>query len=263
MAHLWYPYNLRDVESHPAWIQFNWFDRKSPRDRAPKDTIQLYMPEQASQPATVNWETERFGLIGHTVATAARTGMDQGRVDAAVNSAMSNVDGMADVAATRALAKGTSRLASILGGQVTEEGLIGEVTGKIPNPYLTYIFRGVDFRTFTFVFKFYPYREQDCEVIDEIIRIMRANSLPHYKSGDAFLGYPCECDISYKWRGKDNIWLHKFKPAVCTGIDVDYTSQGMFSVMRNGFPSEITMSTKWSEIEIVTREDVEDRTKRY
>lgn len=273
MAHLWYPYNLPDVEAHPAWIQFDWFERNSPTDSAPKDTIQLYMPEQAQQPSTVNWSQENFGFVGNFLRESAKGAINSGNLTSmqgvedgimgGIEGAANASQGMLQLAALRSLAMAGSNLAGRFGGSVTAEGLMGETMGKIPNPYLTYTFKGVDFRTFAFVFKFYPYREQDCEVIDEIIRIMRANSLPRYEEGTAFLGYPCECNISYKWRGKDNILLHRFKRAVCSGIDVDYTSQGMFSVMRNGFPSEITLSTKWTEYEIVTRSDVEDRTKRY
>lgn len=276
--HLWYPDNLTDTNAHPAWLQFQFQNRKSPagEDAAQlTDLIQLYMPEQTSNPNTVSWGQENFGFLGNALATGARAAKDSfnlnnGLIGAAMDSVTDGgkalagaLGGAGDLAVTRFLANAGAAAANLMGGSVTAEGLMGEVTGKIPNPYLTAVFKGVDFRTFSFVFKFYPFREKDCDTIYEIIRTFRANALPDYKSDNAFLGYPSECMISYKWQGKDNIYLHKFKKAVCTAIDVDYTPQGMFSVMRNGFPSEITMATKWSELEIVTREDVLDDTKRF
>lgn len=259
MANLHYPSDLPDTDKHPAWIQFEYYNRKSPTDSARQDTVQLYMPEQAAQPSTVSWGTENFGYIGNAIATGARAAnatRDMAGLSEGLRAGADATKGGGDLALTKFLGSSASTLVGFGGGNASAEGLIGESLGKIPNPYLHIIFRGVDFRTFTFVFKFYPFNEKDCETINAIIRCMRANSLPEYSSGETFLGYPAECQISYKWRGKDNHWLHRFKPAVCTGIDVNYTGQGMFSVMRNGFPSEITVSTKWSEIQIVTRDDI-------
>lgn len=266
--HLWYPDNLQDTTAHPAWLQFQFRERRSPAgddSQRISDTIDLYMPEQTANPSTVHWGTESFGFLGNALAAGARRtvdgSFDEGLITAAMSGAketLHSMRGIGGLAATRFLANAGSAAVSLFGGNVTAEGLIGEVTGKTPNPYLTAVFKGVDFRNFSFVFKFYPFREKDCEIIDDIIKTFRAHALPSFnKSDEAFLGYPSECQISYKWRGADNKFLPKFKPAVCTAIDVDYTSQGMFSVMRNGFPSEITLATKWSEIEIVTREDID------
>lgn len=268
--HLWYPENLTDHNIHPAWLQFKFQERKSTKESEVSDTVDLYMPEQTSNPSAVHWGQENFGFVGNAIRTGITQGLNNISTDSIMSGVTGTVGGIAgamrggtDVVTTRFLANAGSAIASMMGGNVSAEGLIGEVTGKIPNPYLTVIFQGVNFRTFSFVFKFHPFSEEDCERIYEIIRTFRKHSLPHTKSDDAFLGYPSQCSITYKWQGKDNPWLHKFKPAVCTAIDIDYTSQSMFSVMRNGFPSEITMSTKWTELEIVTREDVEDDTKRY
>ncbi len=74
--------------------------------------------------------------------------------------------------------------------------------------------------------------------------------------GEPFLGYPREVQVAYKWKGDDNPHLHKFKRSVITGVDVDYTPQSMFAVMRNGMPACISMTLKLAEIELVLRDDV-------
>lgn len=249
-----YPKELDNKEIHPATIRFGFFDRVDVKRSKPGDEVQLYMPESASQPSTVSWDTEKFGIIGNAMAKNMRaTGnTDFGGAIASTTEMYGNLPSMA---IARALANMGSSAAGLMGGNVTAEGLMGEGMGKIPNPYLTMVFRGVDFRSFSFVFKFTPYSESDCETIDNIIKAFRRNALPSKE--DAFLKYPSECDIEYFWRGDQNKWLHRFKKAVCTAVDVDYTGAGMFSTMRNGFPSTIVLSTKWSEIEIVTREDID------
>lgn len=264
--HLWYPDNLQSETEHPATLQFKFFERKDVTSSSPLDTIDLYMPEQTSNPSTLHWSQESFGFVGNALAGAARAAdgsfsSGQGLITAGMTgarTAAAEAAGIGDLIATRFLANAGSAAAGLMGGNVSAEGLMGEVMGKIPNPYLTAVFKGIDFRSFAFTFKFYPFREKDCDTIHDIIKLFRAHSLPHYKSDDTFLGYPSECQITYKWRGKDNKYLHKFKRAVCTAIDVDYTPNGMFSVTRNGFPTDITMSTKWTELEIVTRPDIEE-----
>lgn len=253
---LFYPNDLSNIERNPAWIKFRFFERSSPKESSPLDTVSLYMPESISQPSTVSWDTEKLGFVGNALAVGARHYKENGDVAAALGAATAATEGAGDLAIAKALSNLGAAAAGLLGSQVSAEALMGTVAGKIPNPYLTMVFRGIDFRNFSFVFKFYPYDEKDCDTIFQIINTFRANALPEYESGKAFLGYPAECEIAYQWLDKENPWMHKFKRSVCTAVDVDYTTTGMFSVMRNGFPSCITMATKWSEIELVTRTDI-------
>ncbi|ASD50575.1 baseplate tail tube cap [Acidovorax phage ACP17] len=247
MASYFYPAKLQNENLHPAWMEFNFFERKSAKESKPDDIIQLYMPESASQPSTVSWDTEKFGVVGTTIVDAANNGTE---------GLGGNVWDAGRVAGARAMANLMSSAASRLGGQVSAEGLMGATQGRIPNPYLTMVFRGVDFRNYSFAFKFFPFSQDDCVTIDNIVKTFRANALPPGKAGDPFLGYPKEVQVAYKWKGQDNPWLHKFKRSVITGVDVDYTPNGMFSVMRNGMPSQINLVLKLSEIEIVLRDDV-------
>ena len=247
-----YPPNLTDEELNPAVIQFQFFDRKSIQNSHPSKAIQLYMPQGVSQPSTVSWDTEKFGFMGTNISAAGDGVSAQGFLDGVMQGSSLGYE--------KAKYNMAASLASKLGGSVSAEGLMGSSVGQVFNPYLTMIFRGVDFRNFTFSFKFAPFTESDCDTIHEIIKTFRANSLPpgYGKEPGPFLGYPKECEISYQWKKKENKFLHKFKRSVCTGVDVDYTGQGQFAVMRNGMPANIVLNTKWSEIELVLRDDVEE-----
>lgn len=249
MAFLYYPPKIQNADLHPAYMEFKFFERKDPKGDTLSDTIYLYMPERASQPSTVSWETEKFGIIGESIAGAAGNPWSVG---GAFDGAMK----LGEAGAARGMSNLLAAAANALGGSVSAQGILGESTGKISNPYLTMVFRGVDFRNFQYNFKFFPFQESDCDMIDKIIKTFRGNSLPPGDIGAPLLKYPKEVAIAYKWRGENNKWLNNFKKAVITGIDVDYTPNGMFSVMRNGFPSCIEMNVKFSEIEIVLRKDV-------
>lgn len=241
--HLQYPPNIGNPDNQPASIMFSFYERESYKKSSPTDIIHLYMPETAAAPATTSWDAEAFGFVGATVSGGR--GFSLGDT------------------ASRALHQGGANIAAAvvnkMGGQVSAESLMGEMMGKIPNPYITMVFKGVDFRKFQFEFKFAPFSEKDCDIIDAIIKAFRGNSLPPgsgANKGPAFLGYPMEVETKYLWMGKDNPWLHKFKRAVITGVDVNYAAAGQFSSMRNGFPTNINVTINLSEVEIVLRDDV-------
>lgn len=258
MSILCYPLEVQNADLHPATMSFKFFDRQSMEKSVPLSDIVLYMPESASNPSTVSWGQEKFGVIGNGISSIAQ-GYKAGGFEGAGNAVPGAIGNVMDQGVYRALGSIGSTLANMLGGNVTAEGLIGEVSGKIPNPYLTMVFQGVDFRSFAFTFKFTPYNEQDCEVIDRIVKTFRQASLPSRgtEGGTAMLGYPQEVEIQYNWRNNKNKWLPRFKRCVITAMDTDYTGNGMFSVMRNGFPTTVTVSLKFTELNIVTREEIE------
>lgn len=257
MSVLCYPKEVQNSDLHPATMSFKFFDRQSMTKSIPLSDVVLYMPESASNPSTVSWGQEKFGYIGANIASGAANVKNgtPGEID--FNRLIG--DG-ATFGAYKALSTFGSKLANLLGGNVSAEGLMGEVTGKIPNPYLTMVFQGVDFRSFAFTFKFTPYSEDDCQVIDRIIKTFRQASLPSRNAeagGGSLLNYPQEVEIQYNWQGSKNQWLPRFKRCVITAMDTDYTGNSMFSVMRNGFPTTVTVSLKFTELNIVTSEEIE------
>ncbi len=270
-----YPPKLHDLETNPGHIQFAFHKRDSPYNSSPIQTISLYMPQAVSQPSTVSWSSGKLGFVGNTAVSILRSSGLGTAIGNAANGSFdfsgvgmpTNIDGLwknaAQIAGLRGAGELLSAAVKLGGGSATAEDLIGASTGMTFNPYLTMLFQGVSFRNFSFTFKFVPFEPEDCDRIDEIITAFRKFALPEgraAKNPDAgpFLKYPGECDIKYLWRDKENKYLHKFTRSVCTGVNVDYTGQGMFAVMRNGMPANITLTTSWSEINLVLAGDVED-----
>lgn len=249
MALLNYPANIGDAQRQPASVMFSFYERESYKKSAPTDIIHLYMPDGVAQPSTTAWDAEAFGFIGASIAGSRNAGV------------MDTVGTGLDKAYESGKANIMAKLANKMGGNVSAEALMGEMQGRIPNPYITMVFKGVDFRKFQMEFKFAPFSERDCDTIDAIIKAFRANSLPPgsgANKGPSFLGYPQEVEIKYMWMGKDNKWLHKFKRSVLTGVDVNYAAAGIFSTQRNGFPSNIIVTLNFSEVEIILRDDVKE-----
>lgn len=58
------------------------------------------------------------------------------------------------------------------------------------------------------------------------------------------------------WESNTNKWLNNFKRAVCSGINVNFAPLGQWAALRNGFPYMIELQTTWTEVEIITKGDI-------
>jgi hypothetical protein len=243
-AELWYPDLLQDGEAFPCHVLFTFFKRDSTKSSDLQDQVHLYMPEDFGQPNTLSWDSSF--RAGQQLLSAAASGV--GGLGSLIKSpGVSNF-----------LKSASSAMHGV--GNVSTD-LAGVATGMIPNPYLTQMFRGIDMRNFEFTFRFVPFRSQDCDTIHEIIKVFRKWSLPEGPdAGGAsfYLEYPGEVEVEYIFNGGNNVYLHKFKRSVITSLDVNYTGAGMWTMMRNGFPTETVMRVSFSEIQIVVRKDVEE-----
>ncbi len=259
MSILRYPKSIGSDSTHfPSWLQLDIYERKSPKNSSPKASVHLYLPEQISDPSTVSWDASAsLGFLGGTLVNATQ-GAQSGGLSGAWDAI--NLGDAAKMAAANATYKGMAKVINFGGGQANADALMGAMQGQVRNPFLSVLFRGVDFRTTDMVFKFAPYDEKDCETIDTIVRTLRGSSLPDGSGANqtAFFGYPDEFEFKYIWLGKENKFLNKHKRCVLTSIDTNYTSTGQWAVMRNGFPAEITLSLRFTEIELVLRQDVKE-----
>jgi hypothetical protein len=58
--------------------------------------------------------------------------------------------------------------------------------------------------------------------------------------------------------GVDESHWPLFKPAMCTGIDIDYAGGGEMVIAKGGVPAAIKLSMTFSELVIHTQDDYED-----
>lgn len=241
MATLYYPELIKNSEAFPAHILFTFFERQSTQSSSPQDFIHLYMPESFGQPNTVSWDSSfKAGQAVAGTLSAAKNLLTGGR---------------------NLLGPGFSaflRQAQSVGAAAKDLGSIA--SGMHLNPYYAQLFRSVDFRNFRYTFRFTPFSPGDCDTILEIINTFRRWSLPKSPTGSSLFSlfeYPGECEIDYIFDSAPNRWLHFFKRSVITSLDINYTGAGIWTMMRNGFPTETVMNVTFSEIEIVLRDDVD------
>lgn len=248
---LTYPETLKNAALNPAHINFQFYDRNT---NTKTTSINLPMPNNVSNPNSVSWDQKDFGMIGDTVVKSLSAMKSTGYNE---DSVKSHLNSMAERMKSVAFYSGMSELISKTGGnQLDAEDIMGAVNGKALNPFRTMLFRGVNFRSFNFVFDLVPFSESDCDLIYNIITAFRAHSSPDFAGDKMFFTYPDECQITYMWESGANKWLNNFKRAVCTDVNIDYAPMGHWSSIRNGFPNIIRIDTKWTEVDIITKKDI-------
>lgn len=150
--------------------------------------------------------------------------------------------------------------------------------GMAINPSETLAFEGVDLKSYTFDWDLYPESKADSDRIKEIIRALKRRILPTTSGGGfgesaeslfpegavrnaaasgplqrMFLSYPDAIYINLV--GVDGSHFPQFKPAMCTGMDVDYGAAGSMVIAKGGRPAAVNISLSFSELVIHTAED--------
>jgi hypothetical protein len=242
---------LKNVALNPAHIHFQFYKENT---RQKLTSIHLPMPDEIQNPSTINWEATDFGMMGNAAVKAIKSvkadTVNKADIKAELNS-------MAERVKSVAFYHAASEMVSGLGGnQLSPDDIMGASSGKVTNPYKTFLFRGVNFRTFNFKFSLVPFSESDCNLIDKIVSKFREHSYPDFGGDKMFFTYPDECQITYMWESNTNKWLNNFKRAVCSGINVNFAPLGQWAALRNGFPYMIELQTTWTEVEIITKGDI-------
>lgn len=250
-----YPSNLGDGEGalFPCWIEFKSFERILINADTEADTYRFYMPENVANPNTVSWDHGQLNVM--TGVGGVANHVYSGTAGAVAKAADAEGSGPAINSVNNKFKVASAITGLVKSAATGSNGILATSTKSTINPYLTMLFRGVDFRTFEFTFKIYPHSEKDCNMIRDMINSLRIASLP--KARGPIYQFPNEFEIRYKHGKRDNPFLPRFKRCVITKLDTNFTGSGQFITMRNGFPSEIVLSLQFSEIEVIQREDVE------
>jgi hypothetical protein len=132
-------------------------------------------------------------------------------------------------------------------------------TGLAANPKKEQVFKGVDFRTFSFDYQFFPRSEPEAANVLNIIKQFKYHMHPEFKDANNFLYiYPSEFDISYYQNGEENMNIHRHTSCVLQEMTVNYTPNGAFTTFPNGMPTQINVTLGFRELALLTKDKVED-----
>lgn len=150
--------------------------------------------------------------------------------------------------------------AKVRGAKSLQDSSIGNIAEsqlrQTLNPALTYLFKTMNHRTFTFTFDMKATSEPETTTIRNIIKEFKSIQAPLANSGDRFLRYPDSVDVKYK----NDSFLHKFKEAVIKDVNVTYNTVGgaQWSQFKNTAPLGVRLDITIEELTTITRQDVDD-----
>ena len=141
-------------------------------------------------------------------------------------------------------------------GGVPVADIISASSKTTLNPFKEVLFTGIDFRSFSFKYKFMPKSKKESDQVQAIIQKFKFHMHPELSENKLFFIYPSEFEISYILNGSHNTYLHKLKPCALETMDVTYGGE-QYSSFTNGNPTEINMSLVFRELEILTKKQMD------
>ena len=218
-----------------------------------KEAIVLYTPQQLSVRYGMQWSEEEMDLAV-TMATSPEL---INQLKAVENQNKSGGGQNSDIA-SQASALGHVA-ANVVAGQVLKKNAsLSAATRKAGNPRKEQIFKGVDYRRFTFDYQFYPKSPEEAQAALNIIWLFKYHMHPEFKVLTNFVYvYPTEFDIEYFINGNPNENLNRISSCVLTEMNVNYSPNGVFSTFPDGTPTQINMTLNFVELETLTKERIE------
>ena len=208
-----------------------------------KTAIALHVPNQLTANYSMQWDAEDTGLfqVGAKLGEAgmkAVSEMSSKQLETAGGVVKSAVTGMA------LSAPGVG-------------GALSAMSGLAYNPKKEQLFKGVDFRTFTFDYQFAPRSSTEAANIMRIVEMFKLHMHPEFKDQDSFIYiYPSEFDIHYYHLMNENKAIFKHTSCVLTNLSVNYTPNANFATFADGSPTQINIQMTFKELAILTKSEI-------
>lgn len=212
-----------------------------------KSAIALHVPNALNIRYSTTWNEEETGAF-QAAAMLTEGGMKA--LSESVQNGSVNMQSLTGPAASVATALALNAPGGVGSG-------LSAASGLAPNPKKEQIFKGVDFRTFTFEYQFSPRSEKELENVNRIIQTFKLHMHPEFKDAASFVFiYPSEFDIHYYYNQGENQYLHRHTSCVLKDMNINYTPNGMFTSFYNGAPTQITVQLTFVELAILTKDQI-------
>ena len=242
--------NIRDLtypvgEDLDSYIVFETRPRKS---RSGKDnganlfsgeeqvSIALYVPDSLSFDTKVTYEQEGIGANKRNIIDTFDGG---GNGLQAFGSGLEEAfQGMVDA-----------------GSNAVTGGVKNFVQGKAKNPMEEQFFKGVEFRSHSFSYEFYPKSSDEARQVEDIIWSFKSAMLPDTfanaeadGAAEGYFNYPNIFDIYYE--GSIDLRFEDFLPSVLTDCTVSHSTK----LFHDGYPVSTELGLEFTEVKVITQE---------
>lgn len=219
-----------------ATISYNDILKKDKSERI-TDAIALYVDGPPTVKYSMNYANKDLGTL-------------LGLLTGAVTGSVGAGEGAAAMGAT------VAKLPGAFGGGDLASSL-SKSSGTSLNPFREVVFESVDFRSFTFKYKFLPKSKKESEDVRNIVTLFKEHMHPQLSAGKLFFIYPSEFQITYYYENDENTYFHRFRPCALESLDVSYGGD-QFSSFKDGNPTEVNLTMTFRELEILTRQMIRD-----
>ena len=226
------------------------------------DSIVLYMPAQLQANYAAGYKDNELGNNLGSIAGAVNQFINRAEAVGGTQAAKEAVPGVAGQIAN-AMERGMAKMGSaLIGGDIM--GAYDKISNRAMNNFLETTFTGVNFRKFSYTWKFSPKNIKEVQTAEQIIRTFKFHMSPELPDDNQFGRYyvvPSEFDLFYMFRGDENTWMNKIHTCVLVNMDINYAPNEYNTFRpiegRGGAPpTEIDMKLDFQETKIITKADV-------
>ena len=225
-------------------------------------SVRLAMPGDIENSISQDWSASETGALGADIAAniikaTADVSKTEGMIDK-LNVLGVTTKGVfnTDTAATQHKMK-MGVWGTVLGDDA--KNLMLHTSKKIVNTKRKVLYRGHNFRSFSFKFDFTPKNAKDVGKTMALIKGLKYFSSPGLQGNSEFLQYPSLFKISFLNKmGVEASESFGMSLANCamTSMKVNYTPDGLWQTFRNGFPVHVSMTLGFQETELLYRQNI-------
>lgn len=247
------------------------------RTRRVLRAISLYVPDTVVFDSQQKYETpsllDTLGIAGTAAASLASAspamaagigaiGLGAAAVGAGAIAARFGTAGL--LVAGAAARSGVNALTKADTAAVNAAKTGAKIFGYAVNPVIEVLYQHPQLRNFRFDFVFSPRSRDEADKVWEIIQEFRRHSAPEFlnNSGGLILVPPSDFDITFMRKTSsgfvENTNIPRISSCVLEDVAVDYASAGSYSTFSDGMPIQIRMTLAFKELNIITREDIDE-----
>jgi len=241
------------LETKPTNVGFT----RSEMKKRIHERIILPIPGGITDNNSVNW-----GEANMNAADIAKAGIALGAIEGggegvekAIKDIGETVGGNSEEL-KKTLGKMIAGTVSGTGDQIMKRG-----QGQVMNPNMELLFNGPQLRSFGFTFKLSPRTQKEAETIRDIIYRFKRAMAPKKIEPNLFLKAPNTWRLRYmNQRGKEHVYLNKFKECAMMSSAVNYTPDGSYATYSDGSMVSYQLTLNFQEIEPVFDKDYDSIT---
>ena len=203
-------------------------------------TIALYMPQTLSFTTKVNYGEMEAGLFTGAFLK--------------IKNEMAKKEGVLEKLGAIIPAK--EDIAKYIPNE-TARAVFQKTTNTAPAAYKDVLFEGIDYRNFSFTFKFTPRNPAETEMVEKICNTFKYHSLPSSKSGEggpiSAYNLPEEFVIRFYYKTAPNKYIDSIGLCALQEVGVNYGGD-KFSTHKDGSPVTTELTLSFRELELIDKQ---------